>query len=209
MIRWWRLAAIGLVAVNGLLLGLRAMAPAPAPDEGRLPPPDPDIPRARLVHEVHAVSDGEQLCFTIGPLPGPVQQRRARERLEPFASAIRERRTGADRDRGWWVYLPTASRQAALELARELAAADMEDFYVVVDGDDENAVSLGLFRDRENARQRLARVRSMGYDAQLGVRREDIPQYWVDYRIAPDERSPWRFILRGAPGAVHRPVPCF
>lgn len=206
---FWRVMVAILIVGNGLLLGLRALAPAPAPDEGRLPPPDPDIPTARLVREVNDLEAGHEACFTIGPLAGPVQQQSARERLEPFASAIRERRTGADRDQGWWVYLPTASRQAALELARELASAGVEDYYVVVDGEDEDAVSLGQFPDRETARRRREALRDIGYDARVGMRREGIPQYWVDYRIAPDQRSPWRSILRGAPGAVHRPVPCF
>lgn len=210
MIRFWHIAALVLLAVNGLLMGLRALGPEPAPADRGLPPPDPGIPSARLVREAHSLeTENGQVCYTIGPLPGPVQQQRARDRLAPFAGRLRSRQTRADRDRGWWVYLPTASRDAALELARELAGRGVEDYYVVVDGDDENAVSLGLFQDRGNARQRLARIRGLGYDAQMGVRREDIPQYWVDYRIDPEARSPWRFILRGAPGARHLPIPCF
>ncbi len=49
----------------------------------------------------------------------------------------------------------------------------------------------------------------MGFDAQLAVRREDTPQFWLDYRIDPGERSPWRFILRSSPGARHFAIPCF
>jgi hypothetical protein len=49
----------------------------------------------------------------------------------------------------------------------------------------------------------------MGFDAQLEVRRETVPQFWIDYRISPEERSPWRFIVRASPGAQHREIPCW
>ncbi|NKI34249.1 SPOR domain-containing protein [Wenzhouxiangella sp. XN79A] len=205
----WRIAAVLLVVVNLALLVLGQMQPPPAP---RLPPPvaDPDIPQLELIALDWQESQAQgPRCFTIGPFATLVQQSRAEDRLRPFASEIRPRRTEADRDRGWWVFVAAPSRSSAIELAQELASRGVEDYFVVADEDLPDAVSLGLFERRENARARLARIRSMGFDAQLAVRREDIPQFWLDYRIDPGERSPWRFILRSSPGAKHFAIPCF
>lgn len=205
----WRIAAVLIVAANLALLVLGQLQPPPAP---QLPPPapNPEIPELELI-----ALDAEERqaqgprCFTLGPFATLVQQGRAADRLRPFALEIRDRQTQADRDRGWWVFVTAASRQGALELAQELARRGVEDYFVVADDDLPDAVSLGLFERHENARQRRTRIRAMGFDAQLAVRREDIPQFWLDYRIDPGERSPWRFILRSSPGAKHFGIPCF
>lgn len=204
----WRLAAVLLVLANVAVLVLGQMQPPATP---RLPPPAPDpaIPQLELIALNWQESQSSvPRCFTIGPFATLVQQSRAEDRLRPFASEIRARQTQADRDRGWWVFVAAPSRSAAIELAQELARRGVEDYFVVADDDLPDAVSLGLFEHRENARSRLARIRSMGFDAQLAVRREDAPQFWLDYRVDPGERSPWRFILRSSPGATHFEIPC-
>lgn len=205
----WRIAAVLLVLANVALLVLGQMQPPPAP---RPPPPapDPEIPQLELIALDWRESQASvPRCYTIGPFATLVQQSRAEDRLRPFASLIRTRRTEADRDRGWWVFVAAPSRQSAIELAQDLASRGVEDYFVVADEDLPDAVSLGLFQSRENARRRLARIRNMGFDAQLAVRREDAPQFWIDYQIDPGERSSWRFILRSSPGATHFEIPCF
>lgn len=205
----WRVAAVLLVAANLAVMVLGQLQPPPAP---RPPPPapDPEIPQLELIalDWQQRQSQGPS-CFTIGPFATLVQQSRAEDRLRPFATEIRLRQTEADRDRGWWVFVAASSRSGAIELAQELARRGVEDYFVVADEDLPDAVSLGLFERHENARARLSRIRSMGFDAQLAVRREDTPQFWIDYRIDAGERSPWRFILRSSPGATHFGIPCF
>lgn len=209
----WRAVAIALVALNLTVLALRVLAPPVVVERDMdLPPLPEDVPSIRLVSELPAGSaaEGADQCFTIGPMSSLLQQDRAMDRLRPFAESVRARQTRADRDRGWWVYLPPVSeRQDALDLARRLADAGVEDYYVVTSGEMENTLSLGLYERQENARRRRGRIRALGFDAQMSVRREEAPQFWVDYRIAAGERSPWRFILRASPGAKHFEIPCF
>jgi hypothetical protein len=207
----WRWLALALLLLNLTLAGLYLFGRAPSPPEREIPPLDPGLPSLELVTElVHERrSPGAELCYTIGPLASELSLQRAEDRLRPFANAIRSRRTEADSDRGWWVYLPANSRAEAISLSRELAAQGVEDFYVVTSGPLENTVSVGLFQNMDNARGRQARVRALGFDVQIEVRREVIDQFWVDYRIDPDERSPWRFIVRSSPGSQHREIPCW
>lgn len=206
---YWRWIAILLIVLNGLLFGLKAIE-SPPPPAVTVAPVEPGQNSIQLVRETWSGgSETATRCFTLGPLPTLVQQQRAEDRLRPFASEIRIRRTEADRDRGWWVFLVAGDRAAALELAQDLARRGIDDYFVVADEHLPEAVSLGLFEDRANARQRLAEIRAMGLDAQLSVRREDVPQFWLDYSIEPDQRSPWRFIVRSSPGAKHFEIPCF
>lgn len=209
MKRWYWIVT-ALLLLNLVLFGLNAMQP----DQTDVLPPaavqasaNNDI---RLVNEIW--SGGEEStvrCFTVGPMPTLVQQSRAEDRLRPFANEVRLRQTTADRDRGWWVFLVAGDRAAALQMAQELARKGIDDYFVVADDDQPDAVSLGLFESRDNARQRLAQIRAMGLDAQLAIRREDAPQFWVDYSIEPDRRSPWRFIARSSPEARQFEIPCF
>lgn len=205
--------AVGLLTVNLAIwmLGLHQGPAAPAAADRQVPTLPADLPRLVLVTETEALGTGndESLCFTIGPLTGREAQDIAVERLRPFADSIRPRQSQADNDRGWWVYLPANSRAEARGLTRALAAAGDRDFYIITSGPMENRVSVGLFQRNDNAQGRASRLRALGFDAQVEIQRETIAQYWVDYRIGAEERSPWRFIIRTSPGATHRPIPCF
>ncbi len=209
MIQTWRSVAIVLVLVNSAALVLR-MLQTPLPPPKPAPPPLADVPQVELVADAfrRATVSGPR-CYTLGPLATLVQQSRAEDRLRPFANELRLRTTQADHDRGWWVFVAAPSRSGALELARKLAAQGVEDYFVVADENLPEAVSLGLYQQLDNARARLNRIRRMGFDAQMTVRREEIPQFWIDYQIDPGQRSPWRFILRASPGAVNFEIPCF
>ncbi len=208
----WRWLAVGLLAINLALGLLYLFAGAPVePSRHAIAPMDPALPQLEMVGELNHANQGQnaEVCFTIGPLSTLLTQQRALERLRPFAAATRTRETSADNDRGWWVYLPAGNRTAAITLSRDLAERGVEDFYVVTSGSLENTVSVGLYENVENARARQARLVALGYDAKIEVRRETVPQFWVDYRIGSEDRSPWRFIVRASPGSQHREIPCF
>lgn len=205
--------AVGLLTLNLAVWmpGLHQTSAGSTADERPIRALPPELPRLVLVTETDALeaSGDGALCFTIGPLTGAQAQGNAVERLRPFAETIRPRQTQADNDRGWWVYLPSSSRAEATGLTRALAEAGDRDFYIITSGPMENRVSVGLFQRNDNAQSRARRLRAMGFDAQVDVQRETVEQYWVDYRIGVEERSPWRFIIRTSPGATHRPIPCF
>lgn len=208
----WRWLVVILLVVNVVLLVLyvrgdvRPEAPQPV-----IPELDAGIPRLMLVSEVDHLQSREAnsaRCFSIGPLNSLLAQQRAEDRLRPTSLWVRSRQTTSDRDRGWWVYLPAGSRSAALELTRRLTEAGLEDFFVVTRGDMENVVSVGLYENIDNARTRQRQVRAAGFEAQMEIRRESVPQFWVEYQTEPGMESAWRFIIEASPGAQHREIPC-
>lgn len=210
---FWRWTTAVLLLVNIVLLVLHirgdVSAPVPEPD---IPPLDPVLPRLTLVSPKLSSDrgvDAAARCFSIGPLNSLLAQQRAEDRLRASSLQLRSRQTAADRDRGWWVFLPAGSRSEALDLTRRLTETGLEDFFVVTRGDMENVVSVGLYENIDNARARQRQVQAAGFSAQLEVRRESVPQFWIEYQPEPGLESAWRFIIEASPGAQHRQVPCW
>lgn len=177
-----------------------------------IPSLDPALPRLVLLDPDTRSINGEPVefdCFSIGPLNSLLAQQRAEDRLRATSLRLQSRQTRSEHDRGWWVYLPAGSRSDALDLTRSLAESGLEDFFVVTRGEMENVVSVGLYENIDNARARQRQVRAAGFNAQLEIRRESVPQFWVDYQPEPGVESAWRFIVDASPGARHRPIPCF
>lgn len=147
------------------------------------------------------------VCIEIGPFLTQADLRRAMNALTSGTERIQFRETRAMAKRGYWVYLPAQpTRDAALATARELSGKGLRDYYVVTAGDRENMISLGLFRELANAKQRHEEVRAMGFDAQLQTRSDEIPNYWIDLAVASD--FDWRARLGAHPGVKGTQVPC-
>jgi hypothetical protein len=147
-------------------------------------------------------------CLSIGPLATPADLRRAMDTLTPLVGRIQYRQARGSEMHGYRVYIPAlASRDAALEAGRKLAAKNIKDYYVVTTGAQENTISLGLFRDLVNAEARRDAVRAVGFDARLEPRLDDAQQYWIDVAVARD--FDWSQHLTGYTGLGAKDVACF
>ncbi|MDO1528420.1 SPOR domain-containing protein [Fulvimonas sp. R45] len=132
-------------------------------------------------------------CMTLGPFATPQDLRSARGLLARELVRARARQEQTTELRGWWVHLPASgSRAQALAEARKLQAKHITDYFVVGSGDQQNTVSLGLFKDPANAHKRLEQVVAAGFPAQLTERSEQVPQYWLDLVVADSAHFDWR-----------------
>jgi len=212
-----------LLAMNlgvALWAGLRPAAlPAPL-----VAASEPGVPTIRLLSEVDpnlaapsaAEPDGPPLaippapqrqCLQVGPLLTQIDLRRVVAALSPAAQRIQYRESRALIRRGYRVFLPSpGSREAALTLARQLSARGLRDYYVVTAGDEQNTISLGLYRDESNAQRRRDEVRALGIEPRLEPRNEELPQYWIDLEVLLD--SDWRSALGGYVGIGSQEIPC-
>lgn len=179
-------------------------APQPSP-----PTTAAGVPSLRLLSEVERLparqaaielaeppaplaSDAQ--CLSLGPFETPEALRAAMERLLPKVERIQFREVSAVALRGYRVFLPPAeSREDAFAVARELAAQGVSDYYVVTAGAQRNTVSLGLFRDLENATERRDAMVALGYTPVLEPRTEPVSQWWIDLAAAPG--FDWRTLL--------------
>ena len=156
-----------LLATN---LGLAAMARwQPARQQPLPPAADPGVAKLVLLAErenaqpeaqsaelaeapATPAENARDACQSVGPFLTQSDLRRAMTALTPWVKRIRSRQVNLQQSRGWSVFLPApASREEALDIARQLYARGVRDYYVVTAGEQQNTISLGLFRERGNA----------------------------------------------------------
>lgn len=141
-----------------------------------------DKPDNPIVTEVN--SNLQQICYSAGPFDVEANVHAAKETLDPLVLKTNIRKITTTQEAGYWVYLPAlASRSEALKKGRELAAAFIKDYYVVTSGDNENSISLGLYRESFNADNRIAELSSKGFQVSKEIRIEQWPEFWLDFSI--------------------------
>jgi hypothetical protein len=213
------LVALNLGAAAWLVFGQRQRVALP-------PITDPGVPALKLVGEdaprpapaavpagastAAAAPLARDACATLGPFTTAADMRSALATLSPHVARSQERSANASRPRGYWVYLPaTASREAALDEARRLAAKGINDYYVVTAGDAQNTVSLGLFDDPANAQGRAAQLQKLGFAATVRQRVDTEPVYWVDYAVPDGAQFDWTRWLPGRSDLAAKAIDCF
>ncbi len=149
-------------------------------------------------------------CVSIGPFSNRSAMSAAITSLTPQTRRIQFREGKLERSRGWWVFLPTyPDRDSAFASARELSERGVKDYYVITAGDQQNTVSLGLFRDHDNAGKRQGELAALGVQAEIGERTELDSGFWIDFAQPGDAAVDWRAHV-GADAAIEaRSIDCF
>lgn len=141
------------------------------------------------------VVSATRTCYTLGPLASVDRANTLSERISALGYAVTQRSIEQEEVSGYWVYLPPlASRSKALALAKEMAKKGVKDYYVVPNGENENAISLGLFSEAHRAERRTERIAELGYEASTTVRYRTRTLFWLDYDeagAAPLSRDVW------------------
>jgi hypothetical protein len=168
-------------------------------------------PSAELAAAPEPVGGGAgERCVSIGPFPTQSDLRRAINVLTPAVLRIQFREARVRQSRGWSVFLPApATREEALGVARQLNGRGVRDFYVVTAGAQQNTISLGLFRDRNNAERRRTEIAALGFAPAITERAEDLPVYWLDYAIGAGSTFDWRQRLPDLLDIEQRDAQCF
>lgn len=113
---------------------------------------------------------------------------------------------------GYWVYLPPLKTRAEIDRrVAALKARGVSDFYVVQEaGQWRNAISLGLFRSEETARNRAARLKKSGVQGVVLERRENILKQIAYFVREPDPAVVARLaeLQREFPATEVKAVPC-
>jgi hypothetical protein len=148
-------------------------------------------------------------CMALGPFATQEDLRIARNALGAEVQRSRARQEQTTQTRGWWVHLPpSANHAAALAQARQLGARNIQDYFVVGSGDNQNTVSLGLFKDPANARKRRDEINAAGFQAQMSERTESVPEYWLDLIPVDSNHFNWRSRIHD-PGIGSHSTGCF
>ncbi len=182
------------VALSALNIAVAAWVWLGQPYAARArPATDPGVPELQLLTDLPAAASSVvltagtdstttyQRCLALGPFPSPQDLRRTRQALARVALRMRFRQEQVAQPSVWWVYLPPgATRTQALATARQLDTRHIVDYFVVSAGEQPNAISLGVFRDADNARRRRDAIIAAGFPARMTERVRTGPQYWLD-----------------------------
>jgi hypothetical protein len=106
-------------------------------------------------------------CYRFGPFADVAAVAAARTALQPRVLRLREQVSTPERNRGWRVIVPPAAdRAAANALAERIKQAGFQDFFVIGDGADANAIALGRFSGEDRAQQHATSLRAAGFAAE-------------------------------------------
>lgn len=192
--RWPQAASEKTAPMNVDRLSLRSQSTSPEPKE--VPPPP--------------VAVAEAMCVEWRGL-----------NLEEFAQVREQLKTMAGervmsftevplKTRRWVIFPPLPSPESAVAKLNELAAAGVQDAFVVKDGAWKNAISLGLYANDEAAGRRTREVEGKGV---LGTRVESLPQQGTDYYFVirsedPDTLKSLSAIKQAYPNSQQSRVAC-
>lgn len=150
-------------------------------------------------------------CLEWGLLAGPDVARADAAVASLQLPGVMVQRAVADSG-GYWVYLPPVKTKA--EVDRKVAALKsrgVQDFYVVQEaGQWRNAISLGIFKSEETARNRAAKLKDSGVQGVALERREHILKQIAYFVREPSPEVVARLaeLQRDFPGTEVKAVPC-
>lgn len=104
--------------------------------------------------------------------------------LEPLQLGRQMSQRKIESTSAYWVFLPPLPSKAAAERrVAELKAEGLKDFFILNDGAQKNAISLGIFKTEDAANKFLDAVREKGVkNARYGARAQTIQQTFVVLR---------------------------
>lgn len=187
----WVFYSLLILNVVYLVAGLVG---ASGPDRDRAPSPvASSAPESlKLLSEVEVTlhsgaataADRERLCPVIGPWSDRARALEALTELENGGYQGTVRSLRVEKERLNWVYLPAfPSRDEALKVLRELQSRGVDSF-IVGEGEDENAISLGYFTSEESAEGLRVKMNNAGYPAEVRRTARTVTEYWVYLKAA-------------------------
>lgn len=145
--------------------------------------------REYLAQQEQASADGPSgteptraRCNTLGPFKKKNAANAIRKELISLGISAERRMSKDNTRKGFWVLIPPErSRKKAKVHIRELKNKGIKDYFLVVTGDQANAVSLGVFSRSELAQKRYDQIKALGF--KIKIRKVDLPlrEYWLDW----------------------------
>jgi len=195
---WPQAASEKTLPLNVDRLSLRSQSAHSAPKETQPPAVPATVPAA------------ETLCLEWRGL-NLEEFARVREQLKALVGEQVMSFTEVPLDtRRWVIFPPLPSAQSAAAKLGELAAAGVQDAFVVTDGAWKNAISLGLYANDEAAGRRVREVEAKGV---FGTRVESLPRQGTDYYFVirsedPDALKSLSEIRQAYPNSQQSRVAC-
>jgi len=130
--------------------------------------------------------DGKAVCYALGPFDGLPQAQNISEKLRDLGAFTLERAVTSESPIGYWVYLPSFdSWKTAKEKVVKLEEKGFKDMFIVGRGQMKNAVSLGLFKNEDGAKDRVEQLKKINEKPQIQTQYKQQDLYWIDIDVEP------------------------
>lgn len=129
-------------------------------------------------------------CFTMGPFENLEQTRPIAETLEGYGALTSTQKKKEQVSSGYWVYLPSfKSWKEARAQVMELEQKGMLDIFIMGRGKMKNAVSLGLFSNKNAADRRMGDLKKLGVKPKVEIQYMTNDQYWIDIDVEKGKKD--------------------
>ncbi|OUS30808.1 hypothetical protein A9Q99_05420 [Gammaproteobacteria bacterium 45_16_T64] len=146
-----------------------------------VPPPTIGEGKSSVMHQVvdHVEHKKEALCPQIGPYTVKNDATDYASKLKNVEYLVSVNVVEVSSKIDSWVLIPSeGTRKDSLQLLRELQAKKI-DSYLVAEGEQKNAISLGLFQKSESALGVQERMKAAGYHSVIEEIERVKKEYWV------------------------------
>jgi len=148
-------------------------------------------------------------CYSLGPFRDLDKLRGLTREIKSYVIKTDFRGKEEAEPTLFWVYLaPEASRRKAIETGERLKAKKIKDFYVIREGEKENGLSLGHFRNKKRAYALAKKVTALGFNTNVEPVYKTYTAYWLDYELAAGVVIPEtvfdKYIGTGGKGKISR-----
>jgi len=145
-------------------------------------------PRAKEQTAIDQLQSDKEKCAAMGPV-GSEQAAKSLARMlaeQNMAGIVRWEDTAETTS--YWVILPADSDSEAANLMKQLRDAGQGDLWWIPEGELAGDISVGVFRNRDNAEVRRKQISAVGLSAQVVERKSDRKRYWIDLRSEASQR---------------------
>lgn len=148
----------------------------------------PDFQVEERIPQFEVEDSRPQSCFSFGPVAEQEQADNLGEWFIAHGGRAQLRHTDEQGRNLFWVYLsPQESRQDAMDTIRNFREQGIRDFRLIVKGDLQNAISMGVFSSQASVNKRLGELKKQGYKPVVVPYSDGKRVYWVDARLPADE----------------------
>ncbi len=142
----------------------------------------PDESVSTEVSQAKSAEDGS--CYTLGPFRDLDKLRSLIRDIKSYVVKANFRAHEESLPSVYWIYIqPEKSRKQAIKTGKRLKDKKIKDFYIVREGEKNNAISLGYFRNKNSAFRLEKKVKKLGFDVLVEPIFKTYTVYWLDYQL--------------------------
>ena len=150
----------GRIEKQVLAEGMRIVSRGEVPPEPAKPEIAPEPPQPEVVNKSATV---EPACFAWASLSVAEADQLNALLEKKFTEFKFTRQIVAGEANGWWVFVPSLPGKAEVDKkAGEIRQLGITDYFVILDGPNRFAISLGVYSSEKGGQERLAEVKEKG-----------------------------------------------